>query len=74
MTLSHYCGKSKSVDEYIAAEDEEARPYLEEIRGAISKAISDVTETISWGMPTYKRTHNPIHFAVSKKHIGIYNG
>ncbi|MCR4894375.1 MAG: DUF1801 domain-containing protein, partial [Eubacteriales bacterium] len=30
--------------------------------------------TISWSMPTYRRGRNIIHFAASKKHIGIYPG
>ena len=29
---------------------------------------------MSWSMPTYWRGRNLIHFAASKKHLGIYPG
>ena len=29
---------------------------------------------ISWSMPTYRKGRNIIHFAASKKHIGLYPG
>ena len=31
-------------------------------------------ERISWSMPNYWKKHNIIHFAASKKHIGLYPG
>ena len=72
---SHYCGKAPTtVAEYIEAQDAELRPYLIEVRDAIRRALPDVTETISWSMPTYKDRQNLIHFAASKNHIGIYPG
>ena len=64
----------KSVDEYIAWQEESVQLLLIQIRDTIRKAIPDATEKISWGMPTYKKKHNLIHFAVAKKHIGIYPG
>ncbi|MBQ7599626.1 MAG: DUF1801 domain-containing protein [Clostridia bacterium] len=64
----------KSVDEYISLQEEHTRPLLVQIRDTIRAAIPDATETISWGMPTYKKKHNLIHFATAKKHIGIYPG
>ena len=64
----------KSVDEYIAWQEERVQLLLIQIRDTIRKAIPDATEKISWGMPTYKKKHNLIHFAVAKKHIGIYPG
>ncbi len=70
----HYCGKPQTVDEYIAAQDEAVRPALEEIRRIIRTAIPDADECISWSMPTYRKGQNLIHFAASKKHIGIYPG
>jgi uncharacterized protein YdhG (YjbR/CyaY superfamily) len=44
------------------------------IRELILNKVPDATELISWGMPTYKKKHNLIHFACFKNHIGIYPG
>lgn len=72
---SHYCGKTpETIDEYIAAQPEEVRPYLCVVRETIRRALPDVQERISWSMPTYWKRHNIIHFAASKKHIGLYPG
>ena len=45
---------------------------LVSLRNAIHNAIPDAEETIAWSMPTWKKKGNIIHFAVSKKHIGVY--
>ena len=37
-------------------------------------AIPEAQEKISWSMPTYWKGANIIHFAASKKHIGLYPG
>ena len=50
------------------------RPRLQEIRSIIGAAIPESEERISWSMPTYWKGQNLIHFAASKKHIGIYPG
>lgn len=72
---SHYCGKApETVGEYIAAWPEEMRPCLEAVRNAIRSAIPEAEEKISWSMPTYRKKHNIIHFAASKKHVGLYPG
>lgn len=70
----HYCVKPKSIDEYIAAQDEVIQPRLEEVRSLIRSAIPDAEERISWSMPTYWKGKNLIHFAASKKHLGLYPG
>ena len=68
-------GKSlNTIDEYIAAQPEEVRPLLEKIRRTIKKAAPKAKEKISWRMPTFWQEENLIHFAVFKKHIGIYPG
>ena len=36
--------------------------------------LPEAEERISWSMPTYWKGHNIVHFAVSKKHIGLYPG
>ena len=70
----HYCVKPKTIDDYIAAQDEALRPRLEEIRSLIRSAIPETEERISWSMPTYWKGKNLIHFAASKKHLGLYPG
>ena len=70
----HYCIKPRSVDEYIAAQDETIQPKLNEIRTVLRSALQDAEERISWSMPTYRKDHNIIHFAAQKKHIGLYPG
>ncbi len=70
----HYCVKPKTIDEYILAQDESLRPRLQEIRSLIRTAIPDAQERISWSMPTFWKGRNLIHFAASKKHLGLYPG
>ena len=70
----HYCVKPQNIDEYIAAQDEKYQPRLREIREILQKALPDADERISWSMPTYWKGRNIIHFAASKKHLGIYPG
>jgi len=70
----HYCGKPRTVDEYIESQDEDVRPKLNEIRAVIRAAIPDAEECISWSMPTYRKGNNLLHFAASKKHLGLYPG
>lgn len=70
----HYCGKPQTVDEYIAAQDESVQERLQEIRRIIHEAIPDAQECLSWSMPTFRKGKNLIHFAASKKHIGLYPG
>lgn len=71
---SHYCGKIETIDQYIEEQDETIKPYLNEIRQIIRDAIPEADETISWSMPTYRKGRNIIHFAASKKHLGLYPG
>lgn len=70
----HYCTKPTDINEYIAFQDEEIRPFLEAIRKAIGNAIPEAKEKISWSMPTFWKKRNLIQFAASKKHIGVYPG
>ena len=72
---SHYCGKApETVDEYILSQDEDVRDQLQSVRSVLQKELPDATEKISWSMPTYWKGSNIIHFAASKKHIGLYPG
>ena len=70
----HYCGKPRTVDEYIETQDEAVRLRLRELRALLREAIPEAEERISWSMPTLWRGQNLIHFAAAKKHIGLYPG
>ncbi len=71
---SHYCGRIETIDQYIEEQEEAVKPYLHEIRRILHTAIPDAQEKISWSMPTYWKGQNIIHFAASKKHLGLYPG
>ena len=70
----HFCVKPKTVDEYIELQAENVQPKLREIRAILQAAIPEAEECISWSMPTYRKGRNIIHFAASKKQIGLYPG
>lgn len=71
----HYCGKKPgTIEEYILMQDEDKRGDLETVREILKAALPEAEERISWSMPTYWQGHNIIHFAASKKHIGLYPG
>jgi len=72
--LNKKLSEPMDIDEYIGAQAEEIRPLLEEIRMIIRAAAPDAMEKISWQMPTFWQGENIIHFAVGKKHIGVYPG
>ena len=62
------------MEQYIAEQDEAVRPYLNELRRILRAALPEAKEKISWSMPTYWKGRNIIHFAASKKHLGLYPG
>lgn len=47
---------------------------LEVIRSIFLHEIPNATETISYGLPTFKLKKNIIHYAAFKNHIGIFPG
>ena len=64
--------KAKNVDEYLAAFPEDTRRVLEQVRAVIKTAASGATETISYGIPTYKLNGVLVYFAGYQNHIGFY--
>jgi uncharacterized protein YdhG (YjbR/CyaY superfamily) len=62
------------IDDYILAQDPAIQERLWAVYNAISTAIPETEERISWQMPTFWKGRNIIHFAAGKKHIGIYPG
>ena len=72
---SHYCGKPpETIEDYIAAQPEQARDYLRQLNAAIRASLPEAREKISWSMPTYWKGRNLIQFAASRRHIGLYPG
>lgn len=64
-----------TITAYIKAMPKAYQPLLEELRQLILKAApKETTETISYGMPTFRHHGNLIHFALNKQHLGIYPG
>ncbi len=63
-----------TIREYIAKQDEEIKPRLVQIYETVRNAIPDAEERYSYGMPTFWKGHNIIHFATMKNHTGIYPG
>ncbi len=72
---SHYCGeKPRTIEEYILCQDAEKQPDLHLLQQILRQALPEAEERISWSMPTYWKSHNILHFAASKSHIGFYPG
>lgn len=62
-----------SIDEYIAGFPPEIQKVLEELRALIKASAPDVTETISYAIPTFDLNgHHLVHFAGYKNHVGLY--
>jgi uncharacterized protein YdhG (YjbR/CyaY superfamily) len=71
----HFCGEPpKTIDAYIAAQSDDVRSLLNQVRDTLRDALPFAEERISWSMPTYWYKQNIIHFAAFKKHIGLYPG
>ncbi|MGE3076943.1 MAG: iron chaperone [Dehalococcoidia bacterium] len=64
---------AETVDEYIAGFPVEVGERLEVVRALVREVAPAATETISYGMPTYKEGGATlVHFAAFKNHIGLY--
>ena len=70
----HYCVKPETIDAYIALQDETVQPRLRAVRDLLRAALPEAEERMSWSMPTFWKGRNIIHFAASKKHLGLYPG
>ena len=63
----------QSVDEYLAAQPQEARAALARVRRAIRKALPEAEESISYRIPAYTIAGNRvIYFAGWKRHYSLY--
>ena len=63
-----------TIDKYIATQPVNIQPLLLSVRQTIATVIPDAEERISYGMPTFWKRHNLIHFTGMKNHLGIYPG
>ena len=62
-----------TIDSYIKNYPKEVQTILKQIRDTIRTVAPKTTETISYGVPTFKFNTKPlIYFAAYKKHISIY--
>lgn len=62
----------RSVNEYIAAAPEQARPMLTELRATIREAAPEAEERISYGMPSYHLNGRVTYFQAHARHVGLY--
>ncbi|MGB6771878.1 MAG: DUF1801 domain-containing protein [Candidatus Dormiibacterota bacterium] len=62
-----------SIDEYIAAASDAARPMLKELRETIRTAAPEADEGISYGMPAYYLRGRLAYFQAHARHIGLYS-
>lgn len=60
------------IDTYIASFPEVIQRRLQQVRAVIHAAAPAATETISYGMPTFRLNGNLVHFAAFDRHIGFY--
>lgn len=69
--------KTQDVDSYIAGMPEDVRDTLLKLRRVIKKAVPQVRERISYGIPFYEYGGSGykgrlIYFAAFKKHISLF--
>ncbi|EAY12908.1 hypothetical protein TVAG_430740 [Trichomonas vaginalis G3] len=59
---------TKFIDEY----DGEAKEMMLKMRAIIHSCNDEISEKISWQMPTFVYHGNLVHFCPAKKHMGFY--
>ena len=63
----------KEIEFYIETFPESTQEKLRQMYDVIKTEAVDTEESISYGMPTFKRNKKPlVYFAGYKKHIGFY--
>ncbi|MBC6490370.1 iron chaperone [Flavihumibacter stibioxidans] len=61
-----------SVGEYLSSLTDQQLLVAEQVRQAISQAVPEAEETISYNMPAYKFKGVLVYFAAWKNHLGYY--
>jgi uncharacterized protein YdhG (YjbR/CyaY superfamily) len=65
--------KASSVDEYLAGVPEPARSSLDRIRATIRSVVPpEATETISYGIPTFKYKGSLVGYAAFSNHCSLF--
>lgn len=65
--------ETKTIDDYISSFPSDVQIILQKIRKTIIEANPDLTETINYGVPTFKLAwKNIVHFWAFKKHISLF--
>jgi uncharacterized protein YdhG (YjbR/CyaY superfamily) len=64
--------KAKTIDAYIAAAPEAARPRLRELRAAVRKGAPSADEGVKWGLPAFSTSRILVMFGAFKKHVGLF--
>lgn len=64
--------KPHDIDKYISGFTKEKQKLLKQLRDIIKKAAPQAQETISYGMPAFKKNGMIVYFAAWKNHIGFY--
>jgi uncharacterized protein YdhG (YjbR/CyaY superfamily) len=62
----------KSFEVYIDGFPENIQEILIKIRSMAKELAPEATESMTYGVPTFKMNGNIFHFAAFKKHLGIY--
>jgi uncharacterized protein YdhG (YjbR/CyaY superfamily) len=66
-------GPAESIDEYLAAVPDDQRRALAKLRSQIRAAAPGATESLSYGIPTFKLDGRPVvYFAAWANHCSIY--
>jgi len=64
-----------TIEEYLAGAPDDKRVALERLRAQIKAAVPDATESISYGVPTFKLDgHWFVAFGAAKNHCSFYAG
>ena len=64
--------KFSTIDEYIAAQDDDRKPVLQQFRKIIKAAAPKAEEVICYGMPAFKQGSVLVYFAAMKEDYGFY--
>ena len=62
----------KNIDEYIAAQPQEYRATLEELRSIIRTLVPDAEESFSYQVPCFKYLYMLVGIGVNKNYCSLY--
>lgn len=63
---------NQDVDAYLAAQSDDVRAALEKLRKDIHAAAPDITEVMSYGVPTFRTNKAVVSFGAAKNHCALY--